>query len=62
MKYKAMYLIEKRNKEKLIHLIKESFVQGLVSNQTDSKLTWQEAWFQSPALRELKEMKLRGDK
>ncbi len=55
MKYKAMYLKEKRKNEKLNHLVQEAFVQGLV--RADDKSRWQELWFRSPALRELKELK-----
>lgn len=58
MKYKEMYLKEKKKKEKLIHLVQEAFIQGLVSNRTNSALRWKEAWFKSPALRDLKEIKM----
>ncbi len=59
MKYKAMYLKEKRKNEKLNHLVQEAFVQGRVSTKPHLILTWQQAWIESPVLRELEELKER---
>ncbi|KKL26077.1 hypothetical protein LCGC14_2398900 [marine sediment metagenome] len=52
-----MYLKEKKKREKLTHLVQEAFIQGRVSAIPHRILTWQEAWVQSPALRDLKEIK-----
>ena len=54
-----MYLKEKRKNEKLNHLVQEAFVQGRVSTKPHLILTWQQAWIESPVLRELEELKER---
>ncbi len=57
MKYKAMYLNEKKKTDKLECLVQEAFIQGSVRTKPEPTLTWQQAWLKSPVLRDLKELK-----